>query len=560
MGLLILVLMASRPVRSEVGFSVETTLRFAKEVEQIHTPGLGKSIWTTDTGWSEAGLVLQELISAAASEGLEPADYHLDSIFESGNLHGSLELEQQHFLENRLQMEYLLTDAYLGYGMDLAGGRTDLSALPEKWIRSDRGEQTLARLKQYLIKGSFRDLPNLGLGKMRPNHSEYNQMLAALEELKKREKTGLWQPFPAGPTLRPGMSDSRIPQLRSRLFACGDLQGLQLSLPGARSWQKAFEYDSDLAVSVRAFQGRHGLVVDGIVASQTRAALNVSDDKLIKQILLNLERLRWLPDTLGQTFIRVNIPDFKLEVRKGEDELFSTRAIVGRPGRPTPVLTGSVSSLVVNPFWNVPQKLARRDLLPKIKTDSTWLAERNFRVYESWASQAPEVELSGGDWNAIKPWDMAFKFRQDPGPRNPLGKIKFLFDNKFSVFIHDTNHKEGFAQRRRAFSSGCIRIEDPLALAQLLVNVTDKDSLSVTGFNEVLESDENRKLALTQAIPVHLLYLTCWVDDAGKVQFREDIYGYDTLLTEALRKDSFHQLASMPMVESKTEEGIRVQY
>ncbi len=512
-------------------------LRFPEIVQQIVSAQGDSPIWTHATGYTESGIALLGILSAAEFEGLKPSDYHFEFVSGFYAQPNSLLLDKQHFAKNQGQLECLMTDAYLGYAIDLSGGRIEQSVLPEKWVKEDSKVQILARLKQVLIQNLLHDSPDLGLSVFRPAHPEYHSLLKALAHYRLRQGRYQWRALPAGPSLRPGMIDKRVPGLRRRFVTSGDHHLENLQIPGVSSWEKANCFDSGLVNSVRLFQGRHGLAADGIIGPQTLAALNVSDQKRLTQIKLNLERLRWLPDNLGDTHIRVNIPEFKLMVRQDEAVLFTTKAIVGRPQRPTPILSGKISSLVVNPYWNVPQKLARRDLLPKIKTDPAFLSDRNFKVYDNWSPGAPELDPHLQDWDSIKPWDMAFKFRQSPGPNNPLGQIKFMFNNQFSVFIHDTNHKERFASRQRAFSSGCVRIEDPLALAHLLFEQFRQGEGRVpSDLNPLLESQENQRLSLPQRVPVHLLYLTCWVDESGRLQYREDIYGYDPLLAEALLK------------------------
>ncbi len=533
---------------------VNAPLRFASDVEQVISACGGSSLWTAESGWTESGFALLNILSSAEKDGLNPSDYHTE-LFAPFRSNGfELTLEKNQFFENRSALERLMTDAYLGFGIDLSGGRIDQALLPEKWIKTDRQEENLERLKQVLIQSRIQGLPDLGLSAFRPKNPEYAVLQEALQQMLNRKGKSRWQTFPSGPVLRPGMTDLRIPNLRFRLVSSGDHLVQVFRLPGADSWLESVYYDDNLVDSVKAFQRRHALVADGIIGARTMAALNISDGKQILQMELNLERMRWLPGDLGATHILVNIPDYKLVLKQDENVLLSSKAIVGRPDRPTPILSAVVSSLVVNPFWNVPQKLARRDLLPRIISDPAFLKDGDFTVYENWSPQAREIDPDDPDWSSIKPWDLAFKFRQKPGPRNPLGEIKFMFENPYSVFIHDTNHKERFTSQYRAFSSGCIRIENYRALAAFMLEEDEQTEPQLSGLTSLLKSKEHKRLSLPRQIPVHLLYLTCWVDESGKVQYRKDVYGYDSLLAEALEQPASKLDKSLAVAGEKNEE------
>ena len=514
----------------------EPRLRFPEVVVAVEMARDGAPLWTDSQGWNAAGKSLLQELAAAAAHGLNPSDYHGEVLADMSAVSSALMLNRVLTEDDIRYREHLLTDAFLGYGLDRAGGRLATDLMPAKWIKDDRRQFVLDGLQKVLVQDApERRLPeHFFTGSPLQSQLDYAALQEALRRARARREAGEFVGLAAGGLLRPGRVDPRVPALRWRLVSSGDLAPAARMIPRPGDWMVACLYDQDLVRAVKKFQARHGLAPDAVVGPESLAALNVSASDRVRQIELNLERMRWLPADLGEMHIAVNIPDFSLRVRRQGTTLLKTRAVVGKQKRPTPILSGAISSVVVNPYWNVPQKLARRDLLPKVMNNPQFLSEQVIRVYDTWAPGAAELDPMQLDWTAIKPWDMAYKFRQSPGPDNPLGQVKFMFANPFSVFIHDTNHKEKFASRKRPFSSGCVRIEDPLGLARLLLAEESRHLPEPGQLEELLASRENRWLSLRRKIPVHLMYLTSWVDEAGVLQFREDIYGYDGPLAEAL--------------------------
>ncbi|NIO06699.1 MAG: L,D-transpeptidase family protein, partial [Deltaproteobacteria bacterium] len=248
----------------------------------------------------------------------------------------------------------------------------------------------------------------------------------------------------------------RVSALRSRLIASGDLDG---------SPERDYDlFDEALEWGVRRFQKRHGLKVDGIVGSRTLKTLNVPVEERMRQIELNMERWRWLPNDLGRRFILVNIPNFELYVVENDEILMTMRAVVGRRYQRTPVFTGEMTYLELNPYWHIPTKIATQDILPSIRKNPNYLIKKKIRVFQSWEAQAPEIDPESIDWSQITTENFSFKLRQEPGPSNALGRVKFMFPNRFAVYLHDTPARKLFQKTRRTFSAGCIRIEKPVEL------------------------------------------------------------------------------------------------
>jgi murein L,D-transpeptidase YcbB/YkuD len=284
---------------------------------------------------------------------------------------------------------------------------------------------------------------------------------------------------------------------------------------------------------LKRFQWRHGLTADGAMDTRTRAELNVSVESRVDQLEVNLERWRWLPQDLGRRHIMVNAAAFALEVVEDDSVKLAMRVVVGLPYHHTPVFTGTMRYLVFNPYWYVPDSIAVQEILPHHKRAPSYLAQQGIRVLRGWAPDAREVDPATVDWSKITLDNFPFQLRQDPGPLNPLGRIKFMFPNKFNVYLHDTSARTLFDKTQRAFSHGCIRIEKPIDLALYLLQKDprwNRDSLLAA-----LDEAVDRTVPLPETIPIHILYWTAWADEDGTIQFRPDIYGRDPPLLKALR-------------------------
>ncbi|KKL28294.1 hypothetical protein LCGC14_2376570, partial [marine sediment metagenome] len=292
--------------------------------------------------------------------------------------------------------------------------------------------------------------------------------------------------------------------------------------------------DEQLEEVVRSFQKKHGLKKDGIVGPKTRAALNVPAKVRARQIELNMERWRWIPRNLGQRYILVNIADFKLSLIENGETVMDMRVVVGRTYRRTPVFSSKMKYLVLNPFWNVPMSIAVKDILPKLRENHNYLSLQNMTLYANWQNGAPPIDPGSIDWSKVNRRSFRYKLVQKPGPQNALGRLKFMFPNKFSVYLHDTPSKELFQKNIRSFSSGCIRAEKPVELAVYLLK--DGSNWTREKIMAAINHGKNRSIGIPRPLNVHLLYWTAWVDKAGEIHFRDDIYDRDRPLDKALQE------------------------
>lgn len=320
---------------------------------------------------------------------------------------------------------------------------------------------------------------------------------------------------PKGDKLEPGMSHPDVAAIRKRLHATGDLaaaEGGNTMSPG-------------LVAAIKRFQARHGLAVDGRVGPQTRAAMAVSTQDRVRQMALNLKRLRSQPPEPGGRSVEVNIAGAALEGRENGRTVFRTDVIVGTKARPTPRLRSAINRMVLNPTWTVPHTIAREDILPKLREDPEYLAKNNFQVFDGWGGESSELDPAEMDWSADDIDITGLRLRQRPGGGNALGRIKFLFPNEHAVYLHSTPSRGLFARSTRTFSSGCVRVRDPLDLASFLLD--DPETWTSETVKSRINSGRTQTVRPNRSVPVSLVYLTAWVAEDGTVNFRPDVYGHD---------------------------------
>ncbi len=479
--------------------------------------------WSENKGPLPQAVALTRAIHEADREGLRPEDYHIvkiDALLKEINHRRSASrtVSPEVFAD----LEILLTDAFLLYGSHLLTGHVNPETIQSEWLIKSRDEDLVRILQIALDENDIEGALNF----LRPQHEGYRDLKEALLRYRKIMEMGGWPRVPRGPKLEGGDRTPRIGVLRARLMMSGDLD------PWDETDQELF--DDTLEEAVRRFQERHGLKADGVVGPATLEALNVPVKERVRQIKANLERWRWLPHDLGRHYILVNIANFELDVVENGEAILTMRVVVGRRYRRTPVFTGKITHMELNPYWNIPAKIAVRDILPKIQKDPEYLARQKIRVFQGWEKGAPEIDPESIDWSRINAQNLSFKLRQDPGPRNALGRIKFMFPNKFRVYLHDTPAQALFQKDKRTFSSGCIRVQKPIDLAAyLLGNGREWPRENIL---MAIDNGETQTLRLPEPIPVHLLYWTAWVDKGGTVHFRDDIYGRDRKLSRALRE------------------------
>jgi L,D-transpeptidase YcbB len=458
-------------------------------------------------------------IRDSVADGLDPQDYHLVTL---ERLRRALEASPTPTSAMLADFDILLTEALARLSYHLMFGKVDPERLDPSWnmSRAIDGVELAGIMQQALDADSlYRAIDN-----ERPKHAFYTDLKAALATYRAVKAAGGWPQIPAGPTLKPEMSDERIPLLRRRLMITGDLA------PGASHTTKIL--DSALVGAIKAFQRRHGLSADGAVGPETLATLNVPVEERIQQLRVNLERSRWVLHNLGTTFLVVNVAGYHAYYVKDGQMLWQGRAQVGRPYRQTPSFKSEMTYLVFNPTWTVPPTILAEDYLPSLRRDPGYVQRKGLKVIDRAGRVIDPGQIN---WSHYSANNSPYLLRQDPGPRNALGRVKFIFPNGHAVFLHDTPNQTLFDKHERAFSSGCIRVENALELAQLLLN--NEGGWDRKAIDNVLASGKTRTVSLHEPMPVLLLYWTAWVGADGRVNFRHDLYERDKLVQKGLASD-----------------------
>lgn len=467
--------------------------------------------------WTRPELAQQLLgaIRSAEDDGLSPSSYHLQAIerLQAATLGGT-----RGSAEERANLDLLQTEALIQLAYDLHFGKVD----PDWNTSRSFGEmKPVDALAAALESGDIAGL----LAKTRPQHPFYGQLRDALARLRSIAASGGWPAIPGGPTLAKGMRGDRVVHLRERLAATGDGPEGKPAQPGV--------FDEALEQAVRDLQTRYGLPADGAVGHATLEALNVPAAARVEQVRANMERARWVLHEVKGDYLVVDIAGYQAEFVRNGQTVWKSRVQVGTPYRKTPSFKSDLTYLVFNPTWTVPPTILDKDILPAMKRHGRELEKRGLKVLDR---NGQEVDPAAVDWSRYKGTNFPYLLRQDPGPQNALGRIKFMLPNPHSVYLHDTPKKSLFDKPERAFSSGCIRIENPIELAGLLLD--DANRWGRERIQAVIDAKHTRTVFLPRPVPVLLLYWTISVDAGGRIGFKKDIYERDRTVLEGLAQSS----------------------
>ncbi len=471
-----------------------------------------------------------EALEASREDGLDPLDYHLPLL---QALRADLRDEggAKATPMGRARYDVLLTDAVARLVYHLEFGKVDPVALDPNW-NLDRTIDALDP-PAILARIAAADSVAAEIRSHRPGHPFYGRGLAALAAHEAMQRAGGWERVAPGPALQRGDAGARVGALRRRLAATGDLA------PALAAEEQGF--DGALERALAAFQARHYLDADGVAGETTIAALNVPVEARVDQLRVNLERARWVLRDLPDEFVLVDIAGFELTLVRGGKEVWHTRVQVGRPYRKTPVFRDEIRYLDFNPTWTIPPGILRRDTLPAVQRDPSYLAERNIRVIDA---DGAELDPHAVDWTRYTGRTLPYRLVQDPGPNNALGRVKFMFPNPHLVFLHDTPSRSLFERSNRAFSSGCIRVERPFELAELLLD--DEARWNAEAIRRIVAARKTRTVFLPKRVAVILLYWTVELPADGSVRFKRDLYQRDAAVLAGLAAEFGFREAHRP--------------
>ncbi len=486
-----------------------------------------KPFWVAEHGVQARAGELLAVLDRAEEDGLDPARYRPAAI---------AALLQARDAESLARLELMLTLALNAYITDMRKGWAASTRLDTRLLAAVRDSDSETDVAEVVREGLRRsDLADF-LARQAPQHRAYRALKKLLAQYRRLEAAGGWPQIPPGGKLEPGVADHRLELLARRLLITGDLAALPASMTAAPGLPPPV-YEGELIQAVKRFQRRYNLKQDGIVGKITLNALNIPVRDHISKIRLNLERWRWLPHQLGGRRILVNIAGFTLTSMNNEETELFMPVIVGEIYNKTPVFSHVMTYIEVNPYWTLPPSIARKEIVPKMRKDPGYLSRQRIRIFAGWHEGAPEVAPASINWRTIGSGITRYRLRQDPGPGNALGRIKFMFPNSKNIYMHDTPGQELFHRTRRTFSHGCIRLSRPLELA-LHILQEDGQRMTKEGLRKAVASKKQQVLVLNTPLPVHILYLTALEAEDGSVHFYDDIYGYDSQLAEALLIDS----------------------
>jgi murein L,D-transpeptidase YcbB/YkuD len=483
-----------------------------KAVGAFYHARANRSAWDLDAGATSVRAAIVDI----SKDGLDPADYHLARIDALIAAHKAKARG-----ESDADLEVLLTDAVAAMIDQSRYGRVLPATLDSTWnVNPRKGAPPLA---EVLARVASAPQPAEAIEGEKLDHFIYRGLKDELARLTTIAQKGGWAAIPAGRAVAPGARDPRMPLVRARLVATGELaQGS--SSPAARTL-----YDADLVTAVKLFQQRHRLDAGGKLDAATLAAMNVPVARRIDEVKVNLERTRWVLPGIKGDFLLVNLPAFKAYLIRDGKNVWETRTQIGKEARQTPTFRADMKYAIFNPTWTVPTTILREDVLGAMaKGQKDVLARHKLKVYDQ---DDKEVDPSSIDWGSATAENFRYTLRQDAGDDNALGRVKFMFPNAYDVYLHDTPSRELFSAEKRTFSSGCIRIEDPLGLAQQVLGDQGYDAARV---NATIATGKTTQVNLTKPLPVLIVYWTTSVGASGEVHWAPDVYDRDPPVLAAL--------------------------
>lgn len=459
-----------------------------------------KSVWQSK---KDRKIILEQL-NNSADEGLNLANYEVTKLEQYEKRYDSLKDNE------RAKYDVLLTHKLQKYISHLSTGLFNQRDFYTNW---DLKKDTI-NINSAIAILLKTDSLKYKMEQLKPNHIVYKSLKKALKIINTFPNT-TFNPIAIEAKIVLNDTNVSIIEIKKRLIFWKDMKPKD-SISAI--------YDSETNEALKKFQIRHGLAADGVIGAGTIAALNFSRNDRKQQILSNLERWKWFPKDLGKEYLIINIPDYKLTLVKNNDTIKSYKVIVGRDKRQTPVLSSRLSNVILNPTWTVPPTILKEDVIPSIAANRNYLAQTNIKVYDT---NGNEVSTNNWQLSSAK----SYRYVQSPGTFNSLGMVKFSFPNRFSVYLHDTNHRDFFGKQKRSMSSGCVRVQNPLELAEYLLG--GETNWTVEKITEILKSKKTKYIKIPKEVNIYILYWTAWSENNTLI-FRDDIYNLDAVLNKKL--------------------------
>lgn len=478
--------------------------------------------WSKNGKLTKLGEELKFEIAESKYDGLNPEDYHsadIELLFQAiSDKKGKLKAKP--FAE-LADLDLMLTDAFFELARDLEIGKIDPSSLKSEWELGVNTPSTNYNelLNESIRKGSIKD----GLESLYPDFKIYKKGREVIRDLDEKSKvdTLVWKTVNLDKSLKLGNSHASIPGLRDRLIFWGFLKPYEV--------KDQLVFDSEMEEGLKRYQKNNGMEPDGTIGDLTAESLNNSPSNLMDIASVNLERLRWLPDTLRDAeLILVNIANYQLDYLNKLDTILTAKVIVGKEYNASPIFTAPMTYIAFSPYWNIPESITKDEIIPAVLKNPKYLDQKNMEVV---TSSGEVVNPKSIKWSADP---FPYLIRQKPGGSNSLGLVKFMFPNEHSIYIHDTPSRSLFELENRALSHGCIRIQDPAKFAQLLLQ--DDSSWTLEKITEAMNQEKEQIVDLEKNIPVVMFYMTFWADSNGAPHFRSDIYNRDQEVLLAMRK------------------------
>lgn len=485
--------------------------------------------WIKDGKIPELAYEMRYEIGQSKFDGLNPVDYHFAALNDYFSRFEAAKKQGKTLPENELAaVDVLLTDAFIMMGSHLSLGKVDPENLKTSWnIQRNAPELVLDRRLEEALNGSG---IRKSLQALYPSFVIYRKMREGLRELyddmERFEKRPFaqWKPLKTDKSIKPDESNPMMPEIRKRLYFWGYVDAYETVEDKV--------YDAELVVGIKKLQRRHGMEPDGVIGQGTIQALNQTPEMLIRTAAVNLERLRWLPDTIKDSeLILVNTANFQLDFLHNRDTVFTSKVIVGKSYHATPQFSAEMSYIVFSPTWTVPTSITRTEIIPAVKKNRNYLASKNMKLLNS---SGGIVDPASIDWAKVNPKTFPYTVRQEPGESNSLGLAKFMFPNKHSVYIHDTPSRSLFEREDRALSHGCIRIQRPFDFAKFLLS--HDPTWTDERIRQAMRQPKEVTVTLNRKIPVAIIYMTYWANGGGEMFFRSDIYGRDAEIAKALKE------------------------